>query len=188
MFVDPFVMSRKEKCIMKIRLWLIAGVLLVAGCKSTYQHQTLTATQAKLDRGGSAYVALPADGVYGETKYEGSGATTAQAVSAAFGRYLNRVETAKAVEPFEQNIARAQAGKFTYLVVPQILHWEDRATEWSMIRDKIEIKLQVVDAATTNALARVMFKGKSKLVSFGGDYPQDLLDKPVNRFVRGLFE
>ena len=71
--------------------------------------------------------------------------------------------------------------------MPEILHWEDRNTEWSGIKDKIEIKLVVYDAATGNELASTIIAGKIKWATFGGDHPQDLLPEPLKRYVESLY-
>jgi hypothetical protein len=73
------------------------------------------------------------------------------------------------------------------LVYPTILHWEDRATEWSGIPDRVEIKIEIIGATTGKGLDSAIIKGKSGLATFGGDHPQDLLPKPVEDYVSGLF-
>ena len=78
--------------------------------------------------------------------------------------------------------------KFKYLVYPTILHWEDRATEWSGRSDKVEIKVVVVDVLTGNTITGSIIKGSSGLATFGGDHPQDLLPGPVNQFVSTLYK
>lgn len=77
-------------------------------------------------------------------------------------------------------------GGADYYVVPEILHWEDRATEWSGIPDKVEIKISVFDKRQTE-LASTLISGKSKWVSPGGDHLQDLLAEPLNRCIESLY-
>jgi hypothetical protein len=80
-----------------------------------------------------------------------------------------------------------QTDKYGYFVAPEILHWGDRATEWSGIPDKIEIKISVYDAQFETELASSVVNGKSKWATFGGDHPQDLLPEPVNQYVESLY-
>jgi hypothetical protein len=80
-----------------------------------------------------------------------------------------------------------QSTSVDYFVVPEILHWEDRNTEWSGKKDTLEIKLSVFDAADGTTLATTIISGKSKWATFGGDHPQDLLPEPVNRYVETLY-
>lgn len=81
-----------------------------------------------------------------------------------------------------------QEGKqnYTYYVVPEILHWEDRNTEWSGIPDRVEIKLVVYDTLRSE-LASVVVSGKSKWATFGGDHPEDLLPEPLRQYVESLY-
>jgi hypothetical protein len=74
-----------------------------------------------------------------------------------------------------------------YYAVPEILHWEDRATEWSGIKDKLEIKLTVYEAARPAPVASTVLSGKSKFMTFGGDHPQDLLPALIGAYVQSLY-
>jgi hypothetical protein len=58
--------------------------------------------------------------------------------------------------------------KFAYYVDPEILHWEDRATEWSGRPDTIEIRISIYDSTSEDELASAVLKGKSKWATFGG--------------------
>jgi Domain of unknown function (DUF4823) len=77
--------------------------------------------------------------------------------------------------------------EFKYLVYPTILHWEDRATEWSALPDRVEVKIDLIETATGKLLDSVVIRGKSGVATLGGDHPQDLLPKPVDEFVSTLF-
>ncbi|WP_333692374.1 DUF4823 domain-containing protein [Pseudomonas syringae] len=65
--------------------------------------------------------------------------------------------------------------------------YQDRATEWSMIPDKVEIKVDVVQVSSGDVISSGIIKGKSGLSTLGGDHPQDLLPEPVAEFVDSLF-
>jgi hypothetical protein len=80
-----------------------------------------------------------------------------------------------------------EASIFHIYAIPEILQWEDRATEWSGIPDKIEIKLSVYESGTEEELASIIMSGKSKWFTFGGDHPQDLLAKPLNKYIKTLY-
>ena len=84
-----------------------------------------------------------------------------------------------------RNVSLSNGDK--YFVYPTILHWEDRATEWSAIPDKLEVKIVVADTSSGNPVETVIVKGKSGLATFGGDHPQDLLPEPVEEFVSTLY-
>ena len=165
-------------------------VLLLLGCADTHRITRADGSKSavSLQRQASAYVAVPTDGRYGPTVYSGSGATVAQIVAAAFGPHLQKVTTGTKTEELDQAFASAKAGGFTYLLYPQILHWEDRATEWSAKPDLATVKLSTYTAETGQLLDSAMIDGKSGLASFGGDHPQDLLPKPMAEYAAALFK
>jgi hypothetical protein len=111
---------------------------------------------------------------------------TANAVKAAFSRFSNNIHVTEECLGLEC-LKKIPIGKYAYYVEPDILHWEDRATEWSGIPDRIEIKISVYDAISGAELASSIVSGKSKWGTFGGDHPQDLLPEPVNKYVESLY-
>jgi hypothetical protein len=112
-------------------------------------------------------ISQPTDGVYETHTYSGSGKATADAAKAAFFGIPIMFVFADcddvACRKTNHSINRG------YYVVPQILHWEDRATEWSGIPDKIEVKITVYNAESNNRVASTIINGKSKWATFGGD-------------------
>jgi len=159
--------------------------LVLAACASTYTRQTVTATKSKLATTGSVLVAVPHDGAYGDASYPGSGSATANAVRAAFSRFSNNVQLASGCS--ELSCLQSNPEHFAYYVVPQVLHWEDRATEWSGKKDRIEVKITVYGSDAT-PIASQIINGKSKWLTFGGDHPQDLLPEPINAYVASLYQ
>lgn len=159
--------------------------LVLAACASTYTRQTITASQVKLASTGSVLVAVPHNGSYGDESYPASGSETAGAVRSAFARFSNNVQvTASGCS--ELGCLTSDPTAFEYYVVPRILHWEDRATEWSGKKDKIEVKITVY-GRDGNPIASQIISGKSKWATFGGDHPQDLLAEPINDYVQSLY-
>ena len=166
----------------------LAFTALTCGCTTSYTRtNAVRNTTTVLSRDASAYVAAPADGRYEQINYAGSGQQTATEVSAAFSRYLKRMELAPAVAEFPVSLSAARAGAFDYLVWPEIVHWEDRATEWSGKRDRIEIKIQVVDAKTGATIDATTVKGVGTWWTLGGFKPEKMLTIPINEHVDSLF-
>ena len=163
---------------------LVSSVALVSACASTYQQETITAVQTKLAIGGTALVATPPDSAYGDENYPGSGAATASAVRSAFSRYTSTTEISTTCNDFA--CLSNNSKHYEYYLVPQILHWEDRATEWSGKKDKIEIKVTIY-SPTGAVLGSNIISGKSKWGTFGGDHPQDLLPEPLKKYALSLF-
>jgi hypothetical protein len=106
---------------------------------------------------------------------------TADALKTEFLRYSQSV---KVVPGGKKRTDYSSAG---YYVQPKILHWEERATEWSGKPDKIRVKVDVYDAETQSYQSSVIFSGKSKWFTFGGDHPQDLLPKPIQDYLKTLY-
>jgi Domain of unknown function (DUF4823) len=174
---------------MRLLLPLLAACSL-AGCADSHQLTRTTGPESKvtLERQASAYVAVPADGRFEAKTYQGSGAMTAQIVATAFASFLARVVTGFRVEDSDQAMLSAKKGGFTYLIYPQILHWEDRATEWSSKPDVVAVKLSIISSATGAVIDSAMIEGMSGIATFGGDKPQHLLPKPTGEYATSLFK
>jgi hypothetical protein len=172
---------------MKRRLSMIALLtVFCAGCATTYEQFGAYRHQP-LNPGTPAFVAMPEDGRCGKENYHGSGAITAAVVTAEFARWLQPIHVAERPGTVAENLERARGAGCVYLIVPEILHWEDRATEWSGRPDRLEVRITTFDAATSQAMCSTILRGKSSFWTLGGDQPQDLLTKPIAGYVNGLF-
>lgn len=169
-------------------LWGLAGAFtLLSGCADTHQFTRATGKGLASTQQASAYVGLPQDGRLGHIAYPGSGALTAQAVAAAFSPYIEKITVGMKTEDFAAAQQTAKAGEFMYLLYPEILHWEDRATEWSGRPDQAAVKLSVIDANTGEILDSAVVSGKSGMATLGGDRPEHLLPKPLADYASTLF-
>jgi hypothetical protein len=167
-------------------LTILVACSIASGCASTYEETLLTAPTQQLQTGKSILVATPANGFYGEKEYSGSGQMTAQAIRVAFARYTNDISVSEQCNNL-QCLMDNESAFVGYYVVPEILHWEARNTEWSGKKDKLEIKLGIYDAPDGTELSSTIISGKSKWATFGGDHPQDLLPEPLNKYVESLY-
>lgn len=171
---------------MRSRLFVGTALLILSACTSTHTLRR-EGIAPKLSKEAQVFVSLPADGQFEQTPYAGSGEMTLQAVESAFKRHIVRVERGSAVQAREVAVGEALARGCSHLVIPEILHWEDRATEWSGKRDSIEVRLSLIDPATGAALDVATLAAKSKWFTFGGDHPQELLPQFVGEYVDSLF-
>jgi hypothetical protein len=172
---------------MKLVGCLTVGLaMLAAGCTSTYTQRNLTSPAAKLLKGGAVVIATPDNGSYGGREYAGSGKAAALAVRAAFAKFTNSTTVTTEAKDLD-SLKGLGSAHYDYYVIPEILHWEDRATEWSGLPDRIEVKLSVYEATTWKELAAATITGKSKWATFGGDHPQDLLQEPIDKYVASLY-
>jgi len=173
---------------MKIQtsLLITSAALLSTGCVHTYTATSISRT-AMLNTNHSALIALAEDGRFEKIPYPGSGRKTTLAVSGAFSKQLVHSDITPETGSLASALESARSRKFDYLIVPTVVHWEDRATEWSGRPDRIEIELRTVDAASGETLALGTVQGKSRWFTFGGDVPEDLLQVPINAYVNWLF-
>jgi hypothetical protein len=171
---------------MKHLLSLLLLAVLCSGCVHTYTARTISRT-GPLSTNTAALVALPEDGRFEKIPYPGSGRKAALAVSKAFSKHLRSVDVTAQTDTLAKHLEQARAGKFDYLIVPTIIHWEDRATEWSGRSDRIEIEVRAVDVPSEKTLSLGSVTGKSKWATFGGDVPEDLLPVPLGVYVDWLF-
>jgi hypothetical protein len=174
---------------MKNPLIVIFITVLVAACADTARiTQDPSYGQVMLSKSVTAYVSVPRDGRYETKTYSGSGLTVTTIIRSSLLMHLVQVDEGFEVESYNQAILSAKSNAVDYLFFPTILHWEDRATEWSGIPDKAQIKIVIVDIKTSELISSTIIDGTSGIATFGGDHPQDLLSEPVTKFISGLFK
>ncbi|MCH1920902.1 DUF4823 domain-containing protein [Shewanella sp. A3A] len=173
---------------MKTLLVVALTVLFLCGCADTTNiTQNVAAQKISIPENSTAYIALPRDGSYGSTNYTGSGSSVANIIRAALLKHLVDVEVARDYQSYQQALDTSSMRKVDLMVYPSILHWEDRATEWSAIPDRVSVKIVIVSMASGKVISSVTIDGKSGVATFGGDHPQDLLPEPVATYVDSLF-
>lgn len=173
------------------RFGLIAGCLVTLGaigCADTHEFIRYASTETpRLASSDTFYIAVSRDGVYGAKVYERSGLTTSQILLASLAKRANRVEVARSPQSYDEASNATRGLGYRILVYPTILHWEDRATEWSAIPDRVEVKIELADVGTGQTLDSGVIRGKSGIATLGGDHPQDLLPLPVEEYFSQLF-
>lgn len=171
-----------------MRIALVTLLILLVGCTAKYQVNNLAGVgTVQLDRSKGVYVTVPQDGAYGSTTSAGSGQSVAQAVAAAFSGVAARVHIAERAIGNDQSIVAAKSLNAGYLVVPVIVQWEQRATEWSGRPSRMAIRLTIIDVTTGDQLGSSAIEGRSRIVSFTSTNPESLLRDPLARYVRVLY-
>jgi len=168
-------------------LYLVIALLLLTGCADRQKLIRLKTTSIKIDTSKGIYISIPKDGSYGKNNYQGSGQMLANEIIIAFSKHSINVQSGHMYQSFDEAIQYAKNNNFTYLIYPQILHWEDRATEWSGIPDKVTVKIDIIETKHNKTLDSVTIKGTSGWATLGGDHPQDLLEKPIREFADSLY-
>lgn len=172
---------------MKRLLGLLVVVVMLGACADSHQLVREDSPVVKLTQADTIYVSVPTDGAYGSDAYRGSGQSTAQIISSAFSKRTRLARAGRSTQDFDAALEAARKAQCKYLVFPTILHWEDRATEWSSLPDRVEVKIEVINTVTESVAASAIIKGKSGLATLGGDHPKDLLPEPVEEFVSSLY-
>jgi Domain of unknown function (DUF4823) len=166
-------------------LCVIAASFTLGACSSKYRtdnHQLVQAVASD----SSFYIMQPKDGIFGDIDYAGSGQMLLLEVHKQLVPYSNVVVDATEIQTRDEAFEEALSQNIDYLIDPQILHWEDRATEWSGRPDRITIHYQAFNVNTKTMLASSTLSASSKWASFGGDHPADLLPVPTTQFVSAL--
>jgi hypothetical protein len=168
-------------------LTTLAVAAMLTGCADSHQWTPQQSGSARIGASDRIWISTPQDGEYGTHVYKSSGRNTAKIIYNAASTRSRRVQIGGTAANFEEAVGQAQGSAQDILIFPTILRWEDRATEWSMIPDKVEIKVDVVDLRTGDVISSGVIKGRSGLATLGGDHPQDLLPEPVAEFLSSVF-
>ncbi|MSR10086.1 MAG: DUF4823 domain-containing protein [Gammaproteobacteria bacterium] len=167
---------------------LLLSMSLVAACATHSIRPESSAAPPQLRKSSAAYVVVPEDGRYYEDKpYVGSGRMTAVAFSDALRNYVESVSLGPRPKDGFQSLQVVGTSVATYVFLPEILHWEDRSTEWSGRPDRIEIQVTVIEASTGKPLNQTIITGRSSWFTLGGDHPQEMLAGSVGEYIATLF-
>lgn len=171
-----------------MRFLFFIALLALSGCAGTADIKYSKKGGPKLLPTDTAYISVPNDGRYGSKIYAGSGTAVTQITAGALSKYMSRVETGSDVESQKVALGKAKAMDLKYLIEPRIFEWEDRATEWSMKSDRVSVRLTVIKVETGETIASGVINGESSIMTIGGDHPQDLLPKPIDKYAASLFQ
>jgi len=162
--------------------------LALAGCESTYSQKDVTKEPPPLLRGSNRlYVAIPFDASFKKVVALNSGRATAESLFTAVKRYARAVYMGKFPESANDALDSARAVNVDYLIYANIIKWEDRATELSGIRDRLELRIDLLDMKDGKLVFSREISATGKWMTEGGDTPKDLLDQPIEEYVNALF-
>ena len=184
--VKEHMSPKKEKVfkLFKNTLGLFLCIFCV-GCYATFEYRDTEKLKGLLDANKSLIINEPEDGRYVSKVYKGSGKQTAQELRSAFLKHTSEVTISSS--PNKTFLTSEVTAPFDYCVIPLILHWEDRATEWSAKPDRIEIKVTIFDRKAAKEVTSFIFKGTSSYWTLGGDHPQDMLREPLQKLIDLLY-
>jgi Domain of unknown function (DUF4823) len=174
------------------RTVLIGGVLgalgLLSACKSTYSEKKLSETAPPLlSNTTRLYIARPFDAVDRKKVAFESGRVTVDSLYTAFSRQTRSVYSGKIPESVSEGLESARKIRADYLVYPTLEQWTDRATEYSGRRDRLKIKVEIIELVQSKLVFAQEIEATGRWMTDGGDTPKDLLDAPINNLVNSLF-
>ena len=169
-------------------LMILAGMAVLTACKSTYSEKDLSNEPPPLLKSNSRiYVAIPFDATFKKEVVQGSGKQTAQAFQVAVLRYTRSVYMSKFPESVGEALEIARNGHMEYVLYPTIVRWEDRATEYTGLRDQLAVKAELIDLKTSKVVFSREIEATGKWMTDGGESPKDLLEQPAEQYANALF-
>ena len=159
---------------------LVTFAFICLGCTSTYEYQTNNPTTTKLEKNKIVAIATSEDGFYGSDIYEGSGKILSMVVRQQIKIYSSKVtilENKIKIEDFSEK----EIEEYDYIVIPEILHWEDRATAWSGLPARISFSIQIYNNKK-ELLKSTILSGKSASMTLGSTDPGELIEEPLKVF------
>lgn len=164
--------------------------LLLVGC-ATANIERLSQPQdarAVLRGNEKVFVALPEDGTFEGHHYTDSGKYVQQYFYDNLLRYADNVVNATKVLPLEEAKAEAKRQNAEILIYPTIIHWEDRNTMWSGIRDKIRINVIVYSLVDNKTLDKTSLYATNAWATFIQARPENRLKTIIPPYVKALYE
>ena len=163
---------------------LTVGALILTGCAA--HRGILPPGQSAAPSIDRLCVLTATDGSYGDEAYVGSGRELSGRILAILrqGRLWQSI-----LVPATDNTAGARqclAEGVDYMLAPTILHWEDRATQWSGLRDYLTIDLALFRLQPYGALRRGTYTANNSWFTLVNNPPEDLLDDNFAAFVGRL--
>jgi len=167
---------------------LAATPIFFTACHSTYSETNLSTQPPPILRNTSRiYVAIPFDATFKGKVAEHSGKQAADALAEAFSKNTRSVYSSKFPESLSEALESARKFNAEYLIYPVLLKWEDRTTEYSGRRDKLEMRVDTIDLSNSTVVYSEMIDATGKWMTEGGDTPGDLLQQPCQSYVNSLF-
>ncbi len=162
-------------------------LLLLNACAYTQNSLSPNAKQDRLTPADSFCVMLANDGAYGSKVTIGSGKTVSSHVLSVVRQKQPLTQLIETTDE-DQAIQQCSAKGVNYLVSPQILHWEDHATQWSGMRDRIKIEIRLIKVTPKTFIKSAQFEARNSWFTFVNAAPSELLDESFDKVILGIVE
>jgi len=166
-------------------LLLIASILLFTGCSASYQNEFMNQQSNHTYAPSRILLITPENGTYEDIDYPTSGDDVIFALKKELSRYTPVIGVIPNPIPIE-NIEEQVLEQTDYIILPKILHWEDRATGWSFRPDRIEILFEIYNNKR-ELIDAYRIKGRSAYVVWVSKQPKSLLPRPIRTMCEDLF-
>lgn len=165
---------------------LFLTTLIFLSCQSTYKYDINNPSRGPLEKEKSMAISVCEDGSYGSDSYNGSGRVLSNAIRQELKKYTSNAIILKNNESLK-DFSDSEILEYDYIVITEILHWEDRATFWSGLPDKIEVSVEIYDNQRQLLKSAILY-GKSASLTLGSTDPSELLEEPLENFFKSVFE
>jgi len=167
------------------KLGLLLAIFILSAC--TAKYDVIRHDDKQLSINDSYYISNPKDGKYDGENYVNSGEMTRDALFNELSILGINAEKEDEILSKNDSLLSAKQKGYDILIYPTILHWEDRATEWSGLRDRAKIKLELIDTNTEATVDNTNFDLVGTWWTFGGLHPQDMVDEAVKEYFQKIF-
>lgn len=174
---------------MKI-LFSVMMALLLTGCATANIEHLFSSDNVHgvLQGNETVFIALPQDGVFEGHTYVSSGRYVQEYFYDNVLRYADNVINATQPLSLAEAQEEAKTQKADVLIYPRIVHWEDRNTPWSGLRDKVRINVQVYSLAGNKVLDKTSLYATNRWLTFVNAAPQNRLKTIIDPYVQSLYK
>lgn len=165
-------------------LLVVSAAILMSGCTASYQGDFLK-PQVAMKAQTRILIVTPPYGTFEDIDYPGSGNEVASALAKEMQTYAQEIS----VIPTPVRIADIRdedLQRNDYVFIPEILHWEDRATGWSFRPDRIEIRFDIY-TSQRELVNSYLVTGRSAYVVWVSREPNSLLKQPIRDMLETFF-
>ncbi len=167
---------------------LVFILLFLNACAYTQHSLSPINTQTASPSSSDAFCVMVAtDGAYGGEIYAGSGRTVSNRILYVIRQRHPITQLVETIDE-DQAIHLCAAKGANYILSPLILHWEDRATNWSGMRDHIKIEIRLIKVAPKIFVRSAIFEARNSWFTFVNDDPSELIDESFDQVIANLIE
>ncbi|MCL2334574.1 MAG: DUF4823 domain-containing protein [Endomicrobia bacterium] len=172
---------------------LFALFFILQACTPAYKIDSkasagIVAAKPILKSSDKLVIITPKDGGHKKEITPNTGPIVAMHLAAAFRQYAPDTYICEDPLTVEQAKAYSVKNKYTRMIYPVILNWEDRQPLISGLRDRVSVRVTVIDVQNDKVLNDSTLYGNGSNKAWAtGKTPEILLDKPFQAYAASLF-